>query len=106
MAREDVNKWTRERSFLQKHGGDLLMLATAVFFLALAIGAVGFVLIKPEIPGLSNVFKDPPPPPRNPMDQKLNLAPGESEVILFDANRKPVPVVPPAPPPPKSPQGR
>jgi hypothetical protein len=104
MAKEEENKWSRERTFLQRYGGDFLVMGTSLLFLVLAIGAVGFVLLKPRVPGLSELFSDPPPPPPT-REQKLNLAPGESEVILFDSNRKPLPVVPP-PPPPKREQNR
>src|SRR4051812_5090151 len=92
---EETNQWTRERSYLEQHGPDLLMLLTAVFFLVLTIGGVAFILIQPNVPGLRNVFSDPPPPRPNPMDQKLHLAPGEHEVILFPTKPK----TPPAPKP-------
>ena len=99
MAKEETNKWTRERGFLELYGADLLMVVTSIFFLVLFVGAVAFVIVKPKVPGLSELFSDPKPPPRNPMDQKLNLAPGEQEIILFNPKSKtPVAPKPPAPP--------
>jgi hypothetical protein len=92
MFREKENKWTRERSFLEVNGGDIVMVIVALFFLAMTIGGIAFVLIQPRIPGLHELFSDPPPPP--PPDQKLHLDPGESEMRLYPG--KPI-----APPPPK-----
>ena len=94
--KEEINPWSRERSFWQKHGGDIMMLATSVFFLGLTIFLVGFLLIKPEVPGLSNLFKEPPPPPpRRQADQKFHYSvPGEAEVLIFPG--KPVILPPPA----------
>ncbi|HJR57034.1 MAG TPA: hypothetical protein VJ798_10665 [Rhizomicrobium sp.] len=101
MAKEDkdeINPWTRERSFWQKNGGDLAMLVTSVFFLGLTIFLVGFLLVKPGVPGLSNVFKDPPPPPRQ--AEKFHYSvPGEVEVNI--APGKPIILPPPAQPAPQ-----
>jgi hypothetical protein len=103
MAKDEKNPWTRERSFLQKHGGDILMLVTSVFFLGLTIAAVGFLLIKPEVPGLSNIFKDPPPAranPRRQAEQKFQYSvPGEAEVLLFPGKPVQLPPPPQTPPP-------
>jgi hypothetical protein len=102
MAKEDkeeTNPWSRERTFWQKNAGDIVMLATSLFFLVLTIAAVGFLLIKPEVPGLSNIFKDPPPPPpRRQADQKFHYSlPGEAEVLIFPG--KPVQFPPMSPTP-------
>lgn len=102
--KEEINPWSRERTFWQKNAGDLVMLVTSVFFLGLTIFLVGFVLIKPGVPGLSNVFKDPPPPPpRRGADQKfLYSLPGEAEVLIFPGK----PVILPLPPPAQPQQNR
>ena len=99
MAKEKPNKWTRERSYWEENGGNIVLLVTAFFFLVLFVGGIVFTLVKPRVPGLSELFSDPKPPPRNPMDQKIQLAPGEQEIILFPTRPK----TPPAgqkPPPP------
>jgi hypothetical protein len=79
MAEEKPNKWTRPRSFWEINGGDILMLATALFFLAMMVAGVYVYIFQPSIPGLKAVFSDsaPPGPPPN---QKLHLAPGETEM--------------------------
>ncbi|MBV9550475.1 MAG: hypothetical protein JO256_12475 [Alphaproteobacteria bacterium] len=90
MFKEKPNKWTRERSFLEVNGGDILMLMTALFFLALTVGGFYVLLFHPRIPGLAELFSDAPPGP--PPDQKLHLAPGETEIKLY-------PLKPATPPP-------
>ena len=103
MAKEKPNKWTRERTFWEEHGGGIVLLVTSLFFLVLFVGGVIFMVVKPEVPALKAVFSDPKPPPPNPRNQKLNLAPGEQEILLF-------PVKPKAPPagqkPAQPPQNR
>jgi hypothetical protein len=88
MAQEKPNKWTRERSFLEVNGGDILMLFTALFFLVMTVAGVYVFVFQPSIPGLHQLFSDPgpvgPPP-----DQKLHLAPGETEIKLYPAKPKP-----------------
>jgi hypothetical protein len=100
MADKHDSKWTRERSFLERNGPDIGIVIICCFFLVMMVLGTGFVLLKPEVPGLSNLFKEPPPPPRDPMTQKLTLEPGEQEIILFKTPGKPVPQpkVPPAKP--------
>ena len=81
MFEEKENKWTRERSYWEVNGPDLALFLTAFFFLILTVGGIGFVLIEPRINGLHQVFSDPPPAP--PIDQKLHMAPGETEMKLY-----------------------
>jgi hypothetical protein len=81
----EIIPWGRKRGFWALYGGDLLMLVTALFFLGLTISLIAFVLIKPKVPGLSELFSDTPPPPQ--IQQKLHLQPGEQEIILFDNNK-------------------
>jgi len=81
MFKDRDDKWTRPRGFWELNGGDLLMLLTALFFLALAVGGFGMVLVQPRIHGLHELFSDPPPTP--PANQKLHLAPGETEMKLY-----------------------
>jgi hypothetical protein len=88
MATE-FNKWTRPRSFWEKNGPEIGTIVICVIFLGLAVMGAGVVLFKPEIPGLSQLYKAPPPPPRDPMAQKLTLEPGEQEIILFNKPAKP-----------------
>ncbi|HVZ28532.1 MAG TPA: hypothetical protein VG798_07760 [Rhizomicrobium sp.] len=95
MFREKENKWTRERSFLEVNGGDILMLIVCLFFLAMSVGGFYVAFFHPRIPGLSELFSDPPAPRGPPPDQKLHLAPGEQEIILF----KKTPAKPANPPP-------
>jgi hypothetical protein len=98
--KDEINPWSRERSFWQKNGGDLAMLVTSVFFLGLTIFLVGFLVLKPGVPGLSNVFKDPPPAPPRQAEKFYYSVPGE--VIMNIAPGKPI--VPPPPPPQPAPQ--
>ena len=93
----DDNKWTRERSFWERNGPDIGIITVSVIFLGLMALGTGFVLFKPEIPGLSAAFKPPPPPKPDPYAQKLTLEPGEQEVLLFKRPAKP-PAQPQAPP--------
>jgi hypothetical protein len=100
MTKEDkdeINPWTRERTFWQKNGGDLVMLVTSVFFLGLTIFLVGFLVIKPEVPGLSNVFKDPPPPPPRQAEKFHYSLPGEVIMDITPGKK----VVPPPPAQPR-----
>jgi hypothetical protein len=83
MFKERESKWTRERSFLEVNGGDIMMLCLALFFLSLTIGATYVVLFQPRIPGLHELFTTPVSGP--PADQKLHLAPGETEMRLYPA---------------------
>ncbi len=92
MFKEKENKWTRERSFWEVNGGDLAVLVTALFFLVLTVGGIVFLIIQPRVPGLHELFSDPPP---DPAQQQLHLAPGESEIRLYPG--KPVTPPPPAP---------
>jgi len=89
MFKEKENKWTRERGFWEVNAGDLVTLATAAFFFILTIVGFYIFLFQPRIPGLSDLYAAPPPQP--PADQKLHLAPGETEMRLF--------TVPPKKPP-------
>jgi hypothetical protein len=86
MFKEKENKWTRERGFWEVNAGDLVTLATAAFFFILTIAGFYIFLFQPHIPGLSDLYAAPPPPP--PADQKLHLAPGETEMKLFTAPPK------------------
>ena len=95
MFKEKEDKWTRPRGFWEANAGDILMLATALFFLAMTIGGVAFMLLQPRIEGLHQLFSDPPARAMPPPDQKLHLAPGEVEVPIYPGK----PVV--LPPPPK-----
>ena len=81
MTDEKPNKWTRPRGFWEVNGGDILMLFTALFFLVLTVAGVYVYVFQPSVPGLKAIFSDPPPGP--PPDQKLHLAPGETEMQLF-----------------------
>ena len=94
MFKEKENKWTRERSFLEVNGGDIVMLVVCLFFLVMSIGGFYVALFQPHIAGLSELFSDPPDRAIPPPDQKLHLAPGEQEIQLYPG--KPV-----TPPPPK-----
>jgi hypothetical protein len=86
MADEEPNKWTRERSFLEVNLGDILMWLVCLMFLALTVAGFYFVFAHPHIPGLSEAFSSRPAGP--PPDQKLQLAPGETEMRLYPANPK------------------
>lgn len=96
----DDNKWSRERSFWERNGPDIGIITVSVIFLGLAVMGAGFVLFKPEVPGLSTLFKAPPPPKPDPYAQKMTLQPGEQEVFLFKrpANPAAKPEAPPAKP--------
>lgn len=83
MFREKENKWTRERSFLEVNGGDIVVVAICLFFLAMTLGGVFVLFFQPHIPGLSEAFSDPPARAIPPPDQKLHLAPGEQEIRLY-----------------------
>lgn len=94
MAKEKPNKWTRERSFLEVNMGDIMMWIMCLFFLAMTLGGFYLVFFHPHIPGLSEVFSSPPPRVAPPPDQKLHLAPGETEMRLY-------PTAPKKPPEPR-----
>jgi hypothetical protein len=100
---KDHNKWTRERGFWERNGPEIGILIICGFFLALMVLGSGFVLLKPEIPGLSTLFKDPPPPKPDPYAQKLTLQPGEQEILLFHPKPKPPAKPEPAPAKPRNP---
>jgi len=93
MFKEKENKWTSERSFLAVNGGDIVMLAVCLLFLAMTIGGLYVAFFQPHIQGLSELFSDPPARAIPPPDQKLHLAPGEQEIRLYPSK----PVTPPAP---------
>jgi len=78
MFKERENKWTRPRGFWEVNSGDIMMLVTALFFGALTIAGFAFFLFQPKVPGLSELFSDPPPP-----QGPIHLAPGEQEIQLF-----------------------
>ena len=94
---KDENKWSRERTLWEKNGPDIGIIAVSVIFLGLTVMAAGFVLFKPEVPGLNKLFKTPPaPPPQPSFDQKFHYSvPGESEIRLYPG--KPVQLPPPPP---------
>ena len=85
MAKEKPNKWTRERGFLEVNANDILVWAVSLIFLTLTVGGFFVIIVQPHIPGLSELFSDPPPPryTGTPPDQKLHLAPGETEMKLY-----------------------
>jgi hypothetical protein len=91
MFKDRDDKWTRQRGFWEINGGDFLMVGVALFFLTLTVIGVYVVIAQPQIKGLHELFSDPLPSP--PADQKLHLAPGEQEILLFKK-----PVAPPAKP--------
>lgn len=82
MFKDKENKWTRPRSFWEVNGPDLMVLLTAGFFLVMTVGGIAFVILQPRVKGLHELFSDPPPAASAP-DQKLHLAPGETEMNLF-----------------------
>jgi hypothetical protein len=95
---KDENKWSRERGYWERNGPDFGIIIVSVIFLGLMVGAAGFLLFKPEIPGLADAFKapPPPPPPGPSRDQKFHYSvPGEAEVLIFPG--KPVQLPMPAP---------
>ena len=94
MFKEKEDKWTRPRGFWEANAGDILMLITALFFLVMTVGGIGFVLLEPRIEGLHQLFSDPPRVAQPPPDQQIHLAPGEQEIRLY-------PGKPAVPPPPK-----
>jgi hypothetical protein len=83
MFKEKENKWTRPRGFWEVNGPDLAVLLTAAFFLIMTVGGIAFVIIQPRVRGLHELFSDPPPVAAAPVDQKLHLAPGETEMKLY-----------------------
>ena len=87
MTEAKPNKWTRPRGFWEVNGGEIVMLFTALFFLALTVAGVYVYISQPSIPGLHALFSDAPPGP--PPDQKLHLAPGETEMRLYPSKPKP-----------------
>jgi hypothetical protein len=91
MDQEKPNKWTRPRGFWEVNGGDILMLFTALFFLAMTVAGVYVFVFQPTVPGLHALFSDPAPTsqPGPPPDQKLHLAPGETEMRLYPSKPKP-----------------
>jgi len=91
MFKEKENKWTRERGFWEVNAGDLVTLVTAAFFFVLTVAAIFIFLFRPHIPGLSDLYSAPPP--QWPANQKLHLAPGETEMRLYPAK----PAKPPEP---------
>jgi hypothetical protein len=98
---KDENKWTRERGFWERNAAEITTIVACVIFLFLMVGAVGFVLFKPEIPGLSNAFKAPPAPPPGPPghNQKfLYSVPGEVEVLIYPGKPVQIPAAPPQKP--------
>jgi hypothetical protein len=94
MAKEKPNKWTRERTFLEEHGGDILVWGVSLFFLILMVGGLYVAIFQPHIRGLSEAFSAPPVRYAPPADQKLHLAPGETEMRLYPVT----PAKPAAPP--------
>ena len=85
MFRDKENKWTRERSFLEESGGDILILVVCLLFLGVTAGGFYVAFFHPHVPGLSEYFSDPKPPPP---DQKLHLAPGEQQIQLLPESPK------------------
>ena len=81
MFKEEENKWTRPRGFWETNGPDVMVLLTATFFLVMTVGGIAFVILQPRVRGLHELFSDPPPAP--PIDQKLHMAPGETEMKLY-----------------------
>jgi len=100
---KDYNKWTRERTFWEKNGAEIGIIAVCLVFGGLMIAATAFVLFKPET-GIGKIFEAPPPPvPTGPSpDQKFHYSvPGETEVLIYPG--KPVILPPPAPEKPEKP---
>jgi hypothetical protein len=83
MFKEKENKWTRPRGFWETRGPDVMVLLTASFFLIMTLGGIAFVILQPRVRGLHELFSDPVPVASP--NQKLHLAPGETEMNLFPA---------------------